>query len=86
MTMKSDALLINTSRGGIINEVDLYNVIKSGHLGGAAIDVFEQEPYNGKLKQFYPDIFFMTPHVASTCSDFLVGCRNDLDKLIKEFM
>ena len=39
-SMKSDALIINTARGGIINEDDLYDVLESGHLGGAAIDVF----------------------------------------------
>ena len=32
----------------------------------AAFDVYWKEPYNGKLKDFYPDNFFMTPHVAST--------------------
>ena len=49
MLMKPDALLINTSRGGIINEHDLAEVMLAGHLGGAAIDVFEQEPYVGEL-------------------------------------
>jgi len=44
--MKPDALLINTSRGGIISESDLYVAMKEGLLGGAAIDVFEQEPYH----------------------------------------
>ena len=39
--MKKDASIINVSRGGIINEQDLYEVMKSGHLSGAAIDVFE---------------------------------------------
>ena len=41
LLMKKDAIIINTSRGGIVNEKDLYNVMKSGHLSGAAIDVFE---------------------------------------------
>ena len=43
--MKPDAVLINTARGGIINEDDLYDVMKEGHLSGASIDVFVQEPY-----------------------------------------
>ena len=42
--MKPDAVLINTSRGGIISEVDLYEVMVSKHLSGAAIDVFEKKP------------------------------------------
>jgi D-3-phosphoglycerate dehydrogenase len=49
MKMKSDAMIINTSRGGIINEHDLASILSGGHLGGAAIDVFEQEPYVGEL-------------------------------------
>ena len=49
LSMKKDASIINVSRGGIINEQDLYDVMKSGHLSGAAIDVFETEPYHGKL-------------------------------------
>ena len=40
--MKSDAVIINTSRGGIINEQDLFEVLSNGHLAGAAIDVFEK--------------------------------------------
>ena len=51
MLMKKDAIIINTSRGGIINEKDLYNVMKSGHLSGAAVDVYEKEPYTGPLKK-----------------------------------
>ena len=65
--MKSDALLINTSRGGIINEVDLYEVLKSGHLSGAAIDVFEQEPYEGPLREV--ERCLLTAHMGSMSVD-----------------
>ena len=50
-SMKPEAVLINTSRGGIINESDLYETMSSGFLGGAALDVFEQEPYYGPLTE-----------------------------------
>ena len=63
MTMKRDAALINTSRGGIINEIDLYNVMSSGHLNGVAIDVFKDEPYVGKLTEL--DNCLLTPHMGS---------------------
>jgi D-3-phosphoglycerate dehydrogenase len=63
MTMKRDAALINTSRGGIINEDDLYNVMSSGHLNGVAIDVFKDEPYLGKLTEL--DNCLLTPHMGS---------------------
>tara|TARA_B110000008_G_scaffold277810_1_gene319990 strand:- start:3498 stop:4478 length:981 start_codon:yes stop_codon:yes gene_type:complete len=71
--MKSDASIINTSRGGIINELDLYNVMKSGHLSGAAIDVFEQEPYSGLLKEL--DRCLLTAHMGSMSID----CRTRME-------
>lgn len=67
LTMKQDALIINTSRGGIINENDLYSVLNSGHLGGAAIDVFEQEPYSGDLARIERCI--LTSHMGSMSID-----------------
>ncbi|MFD1260009.1 2-hydroxyacid dehydrogenase [Entomomonas asaccharolytica] len=65
-TMKKDALLINTARGGIINEQDLANVLKSGHLGGAATDVLTIEPPkdgNPLLDHAIPRLI-ITPHCA----------------------
>ncbi len=81
--MKENAILINTARGDIVNENDLYDYIEKGKIR-AAFDVFWNEPYNGKLKKFHPNSFYMTPHISSTCKDFLYGCREDLDSLIKE--
>ena len=81
--MKSGTVLINTARGAIVDEEALYAELKNMRLK-AAFDVYWQEPYTGKLKEFYPERFFMTPHVASTCSEFLQGCRKDLDHLIHD--
>ena len=81
--MQDNAVLINTARGSIVDENALYSEIRSDRLR-AAFDVFWQEPYHGKLKELDPDCFFMTPHVASTCSGFLEGCRKGLDLLIRE--
>lgn len=79
--MKKNALLINTSRGRIVNEEDLYcELIKKRIF--AAFDVYWKEPYSGKLKEFYPNRFMMTPHVASTCDEFLKGSANDLKQFI----
>ncbi len=73
LMMKEDAMIINTSRGGIINEDDLYDVMKSGHLSGAAIDVFENEPYEGKLNTI--DRCILTAHMGSMSVD----CRTRME-------
>ncbi len=73
--MKSDAVLINTARGGIINERDLYSALKAGHLSGVAIDVFEQEPYSGNLSEI--DRCLLTAHMGSMSID----CRSKMELL-----
>ncbi len=65
--MKPDAILINTARGGIIDEVDLYNVLMEDHLGGIAIDTFETEPYKGRLATI--DRCLLTAHMGSMSAD-----------------
>lgn len=49
--MKTSAILINTARGGIVNEQDLFIALRDKIIAGAAVDVFEEEPYNGKLRE-----------------------------------
>jgi D-3-phosphoglycerate dehydrogenase / 2-oxoglutarate reductase len=73
LMMKPDALIINTARGGIINERDLAEVMTSGHLGGAAIDVFEEEPYSGPLAGIERCI--LTSHMGS----MTVDCRTRME-------
>tara|TARA_Y100000814_G_scaffold224835_1_gene168787 strand:- start:1038 stop:1850 length:813 start_codon:yes stop_codon:yes gene_type:complete len=79
--MKDGSVLINTARGTIVDEESLYKEIKSGRIK-AAFDVFWKEPYSGKLTSLGSDQFFMTPHIASTCRQFILGCREGLDSLI----
>ena len=63
-TMKKTAKIINTSRGGVIDEDALYDALKSGNLGGAALDVFEKEPATGnKLAEL--DNVILTPHIGA---------------------
>jgi phosphoglycerate dehydrogenase-like enzyme len=74
--MKPGALLVNTARGPVVDEDALYNALNSRKIR-AAFDVFWQEPYHGKLMEFAPERFMVTPHVASTCREFLEGCAKD---------
>ncbi|HLU02200.1 MAG TPA: hydroxyacid dehydrogenase [Advenella sp.] len=62
--MKSQAILINTSRGGIVDEQALVAALQAGKLRGAALDVFEDEPV--KTKNSLPDMpnLILTPHIA----------------------
>ncbi|GKS67327.1 3-phosphoglycerate dehydrogenase [Nitrosarchaeum sp.] len=63
-SMKKTAKIINTSRGGVVDEVALYEAIKNGNLGGAALDVFEKEPAIGtKLAEL--DNVILTPHIGA---------------------
>ncbi|MDC8437684.1 MAG: D-2-hydroxyacid dehydrogenase [Candidatus Nitrosotenuis sp.] len=62
--MKKTARIINTSRGGTVDEVALYNALQSGNLGGAALDVFEKEPAIGNKLISLPN-FIATPHIGA---------------------
>jgi len=62
--MKKTAKIINTSRGGVIDEEALYEALKNGNLGGAALDVFENEPaIKNKLATL--DNVILTPHIGA---------------------
>lgn len=61
--MKRGALLVNTSRGGLVDETALAAALGSGHLAGAALDAFEEEPYRGPLAAL-PQMV-LTAHMGS---------------------
>ena len=63
-TMKNTARIINTSRGGVIDEEALYDALKGGNLGGAALDVFEVEPATSNKLTTLPN-FISTPHMGA---------------------
>lgn len=62
--MKQGAYVINTARGGIVNEMALYEALKSGHLNGAAMDVVESEPMTPEHPLLSLDNVVVTPHIA----------------------
>jgi D-3-phosphoglycerate dehydrogenase / 2-oxoglutarate reductase len=61
--MKPGSIVVNVSRGGLIDESALHDVLKSQHLSGAALDCFEDEPYSGPLLQI-PGVH-VTAHMGS---------------------
>jgi len=63
--MKEGVMIINCARGGIINEVDLYDAMNSGKVAGAALDVFETEPPVGS-PLLTLDKFVCTPHLGAS--------------------
>jgi (S)-sulfolactate dehydrogenase len=62
--LKREAILINTSRGGVIDEVALATALKSGRLAGAALDVFETEPLPAGSALLGCPGLILTPHIA----------------------
>lgn len=66
---KPGAILVNTARGGIVNEDDLYDALKSGKLAGAACDVFAHEPDYAGNRLFELDNFSATPHLGGNTVD-----------------
>jgi D-3-phosphoglycerate dehydrogenase / 2-oxoglutarate reductase len=80
--MKKTAILINCSRGEIIDEDILYKVLKDGQLQAAAIDVFHKEPYDGPLKEL--DNVILTPHIGSYAKEVRIQMELEAAKnLIK---
>jgi D-3-phosphoglycerate dehydrogenase len=65
--MKADALLINTARGGVVDEASLAKALNEGTLQGAALDVFENEPYDGPLLKM--ENCLLSCHMAAASPD-----------------
>ena len=62
--MKHDAVLVNTARGGIVDEAALAAMLREGRLGGAALDVFENEPLAAGSPLAGAPRLLLTPHIA----------------------
>jgi D-3-phosphoglycerate dehydrogenase/(S)-sulfolactate dehydrogenase len=67
--MKKGAILVNCARGGIVDERAVADALASGHLGGAALDVFEKEPPAANHPLFAQDGFVCTPHIGASTEE-----------------
>jgi D-3-phosphoglycerate dehydrogenase len=85
--MKKGAIVLNCARGGIINEKDLYEYLTNGHLGGAALDVFEVEPTtleNNPLLSL--ENFICTPHLGASTREAQENVATAVAKQIADYL
>ncbi len=82
--MKDGALIVNTARASIINEMDLLKELKNKRIK-CALDVFWEEPYKLNLNDFDKKNLSVTPHLASTCDEFLDSAEKDFNNFLKSF-
>lgn len=76
--MKKGAFLVNLARGSMVDEEALYFALKEGRLSGAALDVYKEEPYRGKLAEL--ENVFLTPHIGGSTFE----AQNKIGSIIAE--
>jgi len=82
--MKKNAILINTSRGGIINERDLYTHLKTEQHFSASLDAFEIEPVPKSHPLLTCDNFIATPHIGANTDEALIRMGTQaIDEIIR---
>jgi len=80
--MKKNAVIVNTARGGLVDEEALYLALKEKKIKGAALDVYPQEPYNGKLCEL--DNVVLTPHVGGSTKEAQARIGQELVAKLRE--
>lgn len=81
--MKPDALLINASRGPVVNTQAVLAALREGRLGGAAFDVHDQQPLTGQESVFEAPRLLLTPHVAGiTATSLYAMSRGAIDTML----
>ena len=70
--MKSDAILINASRGGVVNETALIKALESNKIAGAGLDVFSEEPVPGDNPLLKLENVILTPHTAALTKECVI--------------
>src|SRR5205814_3057242 len=83
--MKDGVRVLNCARGGIINETDLYDALKSGKVAGAAFDVFETEP-NTESPLLELDSFIATPHLGASTVEAQRKVSEDICRQVCDYL
>ena len=79
--MKKSAFLINTARGGVVEEDAVFDAVEAGQIAGAVLDVFKNEPYMPATKDLRKlDNVIMTPHIGSSTSE---ACNRMAESCLK---
>lgn len=84
--MKQGSVLINSARGGIVDEDAVAEALRSGHLSGAALDVFTQEPLLDKPEWHVVPGLVLTPHVAGVTQESNVRVSTLIANRVSEFL
>jgi phosphoglycerate dehydrogenase-like enzyme len=84
--MKKDSYLINVSRGGVINENDLYKILKNKIIAGAVLDVTVTEPLSRYSKLWSLDNLLITPHISGNINKYYSEVMTDFSDKLNLFM
>lgn len=80
--MKDGIYIINLARGELINENDLFDALNKGKVAAVSLDVYEKEPYTGKLLKLNNVLF--TPHIGGSTKEAQMRIGEEVIKIIKE--
>jgi D-3-phosphoglycerate dehydrogenase len=83
LMMKKTAFLINTSRGGVVDEHELTASLRQGTIAGAALDVFEKEPPTGEILSA-PNVI-LTPHISGQTAEAQVNAITVIGEKVRAF-
>ena len=85
-SMKDGAILINTGRGGLVNEQALADALKSGKLAAAGLDVLVSEPPTSSCPLVGLDNCFITPHIAWATREARIRLMNQAVSNVKAYL
>jgi D-3-phosphoglycerate dehydrogenase len=83
--MKKGVFLINCARGGIIDEEALYHFLDTGHVAGAALDVFVEEPTKNYKLLSHPNVI-ATPHIAASTKEAQINVALQVASEVHDFL